>query len=187
MERSYFKECSRCGVQKETKEFSAKSRSKDGLQSHCKSCGMEICYTWRKKKMEGKGQAVRPYRSRYEGQPRTVDEFGNIFEFNQATTAKLRQLLTSAKVRAKEKGCPLDIDIQYVASLYVDKCPLLGIDLSWGNSGMAIANSPSLDKIDPRLGYVHGNVWIISHRANTIKSDATPQELLAIANALLAR
>ena len=148
---------------------------------------MEACYTWRKKKMEALGQVVRPYRSRYEGQPRTVDEFGNIFEFNQATTAKLRQLLTSAKVRAKEKGCPLDIDIQYVASLYVDKCPLLGIDLSWENSGMAIANSPSLDKIDPRLGYVHGNVWIISHRANTIKSDATPQELLAIANALLAR
>jgi hypothetical protein len=57
-------------------------------------------------------------------------------------------------------------------------CPLLGIRLEPGKgTGGAKAASPSLDKIRPELGYVPGNVWVISHRANVIKSDATLSEL----------
>ena len=37
-------------------------------------------------------------------------------------------------------------------------------------------NSPSLDKFFPSLGYVKGNVQIISWRANHLKSDGTPEE-----------
>lgn len=40
--------------------------------------------------------------------------------------------------------------------------------------------SPSLDKIIPSLGYVPGNVRIISARANLLKNDATVDELRAI-------
>ena len=36
--------------------------------------------------------------------------------------------------------------------------------------------SPSLDQIVPGLGYVKGNVQVISHRANTLKSDGTLEE-----------
>jgi hypothetical protein len=36
-------------------------------------------------------------------------------------------------------------------------------------------------------GYIKGNVWIVSHRANTIKSTANAQELEAIALGLRAR
>jgi hypothetical protein len=38
-------------------------------------------------------------------------------------------------------------------------------------------NSPSLDKIIPSKGYIKGNVWVISNRANTLKNDASLQEL----------
>lgn len=40
----------------------------------------------------------------------------------------------------------------------------------------------SLDRIVPSLGYVPGNVAVISHRANRIKSDATADELRAVAD-----
>jgi hypothetical protein len=40
--------------------------------------------------------------------------------------------------------------------------------------------SPSLDRIVPELGYVKGNVRVISDRANRIKRDATLEELRAI-------
>lgn len=40
--------------------------------------------------------------------------------------------------------------------------------------------SPSLDRIDNRLGYVKGNVIVVSHRANAIKRDATLDELRRI-------
>jgi|ERR1700719_3251206 len=42
--------------------------------------------------------------------------------------------------------------------------------------------SPSLDRVDNTIGYVKGNVRIISYRANQLKSDATDQELAALGN-----
>jgi hypothetical protein len=43
-------------------------------------------------------------------------------------------------------------------------------------------SSPSLDRIDNSKGYVKGNVAVISFRANTLKNNATADELRAIAN-----
>jgi hypothetical protein len=47
--------------------------------------------------------------------------------------------------------------------------------------GRKTDNSPSLDKIDNEKGYVPGNLAIISSRANAIKSDASLEEIEAIA------
>lgn len=41
----------------------------------------------------------------------------------------------------------------------------------------ATSNSYSIDRIDSSKGYVKGNVWVISKRANTLKGDATLEEL----------
>lgn len=38
-------------------------------------------------------------------------------------------------------------------------------------------SSPSIDRIIPELGYVRGNIAVISMRANKLKSDATSEEL----------
>ena len=51
--------------------------------------------------------------------------------------------------------------------------------MEWlGNS----ANSPSLDRIIPDLGYVEGNVAFISGAANTLKLNRTPIILRKIAD-----
>lgn len=42
-------------------------------------------------------------------------------------------------------------------------------------------NSPSIDRIIPRLGYVKGNVAILCWRCNNLKRDATAEELEKIA------
>lgn len=63
-----------------------------------------------------------------------------------------------------------------------DFCPVLGLPLYRNTGGLAQGpNSPSLDRIDPALGYVKGNVNVISSKANAIKSNATPEELLRVA------
>ena len=57
-------------------------------------------------------------------------------------------------------------------------CPILGIDLKHkiGSSGGS-DNSPALDRIDNSKGYVRGNVQVISHLANMMKSSANVEQL----------
>ncbi len=64
---------------------------------------------------------------------------------------------------------PLDIKIPTI-------CPLLNIPLIVGK-GRLSGNSPSLDRVIPKNGYIKGNVLVVSHRANQIKNDADLKEL----------
>jgi len=87
----------------------------------------------------------------------------------------------AAKARAKERGLTFNIELRDIVVPY--KCPLLGINLIL-NSKRPTDASPALDRIDNSLGYVKGNILVISTRANRIKSDATASELFAIAKFL---
>ena len=46
---------------------------------------------------------------------------------------------------------------------------------------------PSVDRINPALGYTEDNVWVISFRANTIKQNASLIELERLLAALEAK
>lgn len=60
-------------------------------------------------------------------------------------------------------------------------CPILGIPLSFT---LEKNNLPTIDRINNTRGYITSNVWVISWRANKLKSDATLDELEKLANAL---
>jgi hypothetical protein len=85
--------------------------------------------------------------------------------------------LANARRRAEIKG--LDFDLTHDDLVIPDICPILGIPLYFGRKKY-LNNSPALDRINNALGYVKGNVIVISWRANRIKSDATLDELRAI-------
>jgi predicted nucleic acid-binding Zn ribbon protein len=80
------------------------------------------------------------------------------------------------KFRAKEKNIdfdlvPSDLDVP-------EFCSVLKIKLNYQNVGTGYhPDSPSVDRIDPKKGYVKGNVRVISSRANLLKNDATIEEL----------
>jgi len=99
-----------------------------------------------------------------------------------ANTHRDRVLLKAARNRAEKQGIPFEIDITDV--VIPTHCPVLGIEISPVRGRMNPA-SPSLDKIDPALGYVKGNVWVISWRANRMKSDASPEELRRFCEGML--
>lgn len=89
-----------------------------------------------------------------------------------------------AKKRAKIQNLSFNITEDYVKSITPSDmiCPALGIQMKAGQTVKeSKINSPSLDRLIPELGYVKGNVVIVSNRANTIKRDATPEELMKIA------
>ncbi len=56
-------------------------------------------------------------------------------------------------------------------------CPVLGIELCKSSTRSPHAASATLDRINPSLGYVRGNVLVISDRANRAKSNLTLAEL----------
>lgn len=93
---------------------------------------------------------------------------------------------TRARDRAKEKGIPFNITLEYLRSIATDSCPIFHTPFSWGVSGLGRGkfkdNGPQLDRIIPELGYVVGNVAFISHRANRIKDNGTMQEHYDIAD-----
>lgn len=82
----------------------------------------------------------------------------------------------AAKARAKKNGIFFDLTETQVFGIVADRCPLLGIELSYTNL-TSQANSAALDRIDNDLGYVHGNVWVISMLANRIKTNASLGQL----------
>lgn len=87
-------------------------------------------------------------------------------------------LVNEARRRADAKGVPFDLSPDDIS---VPKfCPVLGIELKV-NKGRCGPGSPTLDRVRPEAGYVRGNVVVVSHRANTIKSDATLDEIEAVA------
>lgn len=97
-------------------------------------------------------------------------------------------MFRDARLRAEDKKLPFDIDVEYVRSLVVSRCPVFGTHLEWsaqrGNGPIPIESSPSLDRIDPTKGYIKGNVWIISYKANVIKNNATHEELKLVTEAV---
>ena len=87
-----------------------------------------------------------------------------------------------AKSRAKARGVEFAIALDDVPPKGAF-CPLLGLPFIHAEKGRH-PQAPSLDRIDPGLGYVRGNVWIVGYRANLIKNDGTADEHEAIALAM---
>lgn len=95
------------------------------------------------------------------------------------TTAKgrLAELLRKARRRAAREGREFNITREDLRM--PTQCPVLGIPIRFDRAS-PYANRASLDRTNNALGYVKGNVNIISFRANTLKASATISEVQRI-------
>jgi len=75
------------------------------------------------------------------------------------------KLLGWAWGRARRKGVEFSLEISDI--VIPDICPILGTPM----------DRPSLDRTDPKKGYVRGNVKVVSYRGNMLKNNATPDEV----------
>ncbi len=91
--------------------------------------------------------------------------------------AVMKTLWHRARKNAKDVGVPFNLDIEDLR--IPPECPILHIPLIV-RPGSRNANTPSIDRVIPRLGYVKGNVQMISWRANRIKCDASFEEMIAM-------
>ena len=92
--------------------------------------------------------------------------------------AAIYHLWTQAKRRALEDHLLFNLRKE---DIHIPQfCPALGIPL-FRSKGFPGPNSPTLDRVNNSMGYVRGNVRVISYRANMIKKDANADELERIA------
>jgi hypothetical protein len=89
-------------------------------------------------------------------------------------------MLSHAKKRALEKGLECTITVNDI--IIPNICPFLQIPIFVCTSEISgrhgpCDNSPSLDRLDNTKGYIPGNVLVVSFRANSLKKDASIEEL----------
>ena len=93
----------------------------------------------------------------------------------------IKYRLVRIKYRADKQGIEFDLKPE---DIYIPKtCPLLDIPLiictdSGGKKGgLKEPGLWTVDRKDPTKGYTPDNIWVISLKANTIKNNATLEEL----------
>jgi hypothetical protein len=147
------KVCSKCGLEKPLDIEHFRYRSvRRVFEARCRKCQIEENkeYYWK-----NKGKVQQRKRNSLVGDGR-------------------KELWKGARIRADNKGVPFTITIDDI--VIPDVCPVLGVKLEHG-VGCVCDNSPTLDRIIPELGYVVGNIQVISHKANTIKNYATYEDM----------
>lgn len=91
-----------------------------------------------------------------------------------------QHMRNSASGRAKRIGLEFNIDTDYIISICPTYCPVFGYKLRYGSRKRG-RDSPSLDRIIPENGYVKGNVQVVSFLANTMKNEASFEEMYLFA------
>lgn len=167
------KSCTKCGMNKNVSEFSFVKNGQSRRKARCKKChGATARVNYHKN---------RNYYLEYAKTSRQDPAVKR--RINDRRNAARREnpeitLYRLAKVRARTKGLPFNLEPSDI--VIPKKCPALDIELVWGCARRQIDCSPTVDRKVPALGYVKGNVAVISWRANRLKSDATLDELRAI-------
>jgi hypothetical protein len=95
-------------------------------------------------------------------------------------------ILANRKLAAKKLNLPFELDFEWLMSkIMVGKCEATGLPLEMvGQSNSAW--SPSIDRIDPTLGYTLSNSRIVCIMYNLAKNDWSDSEVLIMARALIA-
>jgi hypothetical protein len=118
-------------------------------------------------------------RTTYAADP--VKERARSRESNRAWRSKypLAYLVYAARRRAKRDGLAFDLeasDLEPAPAL----CPVFGIRLKYGYGDGRASTDPAcatLDRIDNDVGYVFGNVIVVSFLANRMKGSASVAQL----------
>ncbi len=158
------RKCCKCQIIKPATAFHKSKKDKSGLAGYCKPCSSKNRAEWGKENRDNTTAVAKEW----------------------VHTWPVSSMLSRAKRRAIVRDVVFAISAQDIT--IPPYCPVLGVKLTWrgdyddeGPRPGPRPSSATLDRIVPSLGYVPGNVRVISHRANTIKNDATADELEAVA------
>ena len=98
----------------------------------------------------------------------------------------LKKYLSNARTRSNRDKVPFSLTLEDLIEVATDECPIFKTPFIWGSAklgkGKTHQETPQLDRIEPHLGYVKGNVAFLSRKANRIKDLGTMQDHYDIAD-----
>lgn len=100
----------------------------------------------------------------------------------RAAGDKRFKILMASKSSAIQRGLEHTIGLEDIPT--PTHCVYLGVELDYASKRRHSATA-SIDRIDSSLGYVKGNIQVISFLANRMKTDATVEQLIEFAKAVL--
>jgi len=161
--------CKDCSVAKNITEFVKHKTSRGGHTHRCKVCSRQVGKQYYADNKDDLNAKTREY---YKTHPETK-QVKRVYREKLKDERPEYVMWMRAKHRSTQRNQEFTIDITDIVIPTI--CPILGITLVANKRQMD--NSPSLDRIDSTLGYVPGNVIVISWRANRLKNNATIEEL----------
>lgn len=190
--------CRTCKKEKPLSEFNKDKRHSSGYATQCKECKRAYDRAryekikndpefhskklqHEKKYRESHKEQIHKYSSEYNMRPEVIERKATWYQEKMSKMTieeRLKLMVKRAKDRAKLKNVEFNITWEDIE--YIDICPILEIPLNWGetsNEGGRNIDTPSLDRINPSLGYIKGNVKIISTLANMMKSSANREQI----------
>lgn len=137
------------------------------------------------------GELFTPYHRETQKWCESCRELGSWYLLRFNLKKRMTSLCYAAKNRAKTKNLACDITNEYILQLYNDqngKCVVSGreFDLdAFGNKGQVNPDAPSIDRIIPSLGYVKGNVRLVTYLTNVCLNEYGHEHLLDLCKDLL--
>jgi len=108
---------------------------------------------------------------------RTFDKYGVYLPSSDPFYERAMSLMQHARREGVPVGFRSIVEFAlHIRDITPEKCPVFGVKLK-SAKGKPNNWSPSVDKIDPKKGYVRGNLQVMSWLANAMKRDATPKQL----------
>lgn len=97
------------------------------------------------------------------------------------TTKPFLHRCTRAKSRAKSLSVAFDLTPEYLESIWTGYCPIRGVELKL-DTNRKDEDAAELDRFDPDLEYVQGNVHWMSRKANRLKNNTSIEDLESLLN-----
>lgn len=184
------KRCGKCKSEKTLWSFHNDSKRPDGRYPNCKECHYAYMRNRYRTSPNEKPLRIARY-ERLKNDPdfiakakrRSAKHYGSV-------EGRARSLMSNA--RKSPDGCALTLD-HIKQGIARGRCVVTGIAFDMTIDQLATVGrhtnpfAPSLDRKDPRQGYTNENTRVVIWQYNLMKGEITDEEVLAIAQTLVAR